>query len=180
MTAEQGAEPRSAYAEAFIEGLRDADVRIVAGLPESHLIDVFRSLESGIAGIRYVPVSNEAELPGIVAGAYLGGKRALMLMENSGLRQACEPIARFAFAHNMPLVMVMSFRGDLGEPNWWGHNHAQTMEPLLDALRVPYRIIRQVDQIGWAIGAAFRHADASQWPVALVMAGECVSGGAMP
>jgi sulfopyruvate decarboxylase subunit alpha len=165
------------YAAAFMQGLRDAGVSIVAGLPESHLIDVYRHLESGASGIRYVPVGNEAELPGIAAGAYLGGQRALMLMENSGLRQACEPIARFAFAHNMPLVMVMSYRGDLGEANWWGHNHGQTMEPLLDALRIPYRIIRRIDKVGWAIGAAFAHADASQWPVALVMAGECVNGG---
>jgi sulfopyruvate decarboxylase subunit alpha len=170
-------EPLPPYAEAFMQGLRDAGVSIVAGLPESHLIDVYRTLENGAEGIRYVPVGSEAELPGIAAGAYLGGKRALMLMENSGLRQACEPIARFAFAHNMPLVMVMSYRGDFGEPNWWGHNHAQTMEPMLNALRIPYRIIRRIDKVGWAIGAAYAHADASQWPVAMVMAGECVAGG---
>jgi sulfopyruvate decarboxylase subunit alpha len=42
----------------------------------------------------------------------------------AGLRQACEPIARFAYCHAMPLVMAMSFRGEWGERNWWGHNHA--------------------------------------------------------
>lgn len=163
------------YAEAFIDGLHNAGVTLVAALPESLLEHVYRQLPT-TDGIRYITVSNEAELPGIVAGAYLGGKRALMIMENSGLRQACEPIARFAFSHHMPLTMVMTYRGDWGEPNWWGHNHAQTMEPLLNALRIPYRIVNRIDQLNWAIDGAFRHADASQWPVALVLTGACVNG----
>lgn len=164
------------YAEAFIGALHSAGVEVVAALPESLLKHVYRRLATDSA-LRYVPVTNEAELPGIVAGAYFGGKRALMIMENSGLRQACEPIARFAFAHHVPLVMVMAFRGDLGEANWWGHNHARTMVPLLDALRIPHWVIRRRDRIAGAIDAAFKHADASQWPVALIMSGDCVNGG---
>ena len=75
-------------------------------------------------------MTNEGELPGIVAGAYLGGMRSLMIMENSGLRQACEPLARFTLSHQVPMVIVVPYRGDLGETNWWGHAHAQTMEPV--------------------------------------------------
>ncbi len=126
--------------------------------------------------IKLVRVSNEADLPGIVAGAYLGGARALMIMENSGLRQACEPIARFAFAHHVPLVMVVSYRGDFGEKNWWGHNHAQVMQPLLEALRIPLRVVDRIDQLRPSIAKAFDHSIASQWPVCLALTGECTEG----
>src|SRR5262249_29068021 len=124
------AEPKDlpAYAKVFMEGLKEANVGIVAALPESLLAGIYRACAADNA-IRYVTVSNEAALPGIVAGAYLVGKGALMIMENSGLRQACEPLARFALGRSVPMVMVVSFRGDLGERNWWGHNHAQTMVP---------------------------------------------------
>jgi sulfopyruvate decarboxylase subunit alpha len=97
-----------------------------------------------------------------------------MIMENSGLRQACEPLARFALGRSVPMVMVVSFRGDLGERNWWGHNHAQTMIPILEALRITYRIISKIDELKPAIAKAFLHADSSQMPVALVLTGECV------
>ena len=117
------------YAQLFVEGLKEANVTVVAAVPESLLAGVYRICANDNT-IRYIPATNEAELPGICAGTYLAGKKGIMVMENSGLRQACEPIARFAYCHAMPLVMAMSFRGEWGERNWWGHNHAQTMEPI--------------------------------------------------
>jgi sulfopyruvate decarboxylase subunit alpha len=164
------------YAEVFLAALHRADVRLVAAVPESLLKAVFAALPHE-PGIRYVRASNEADLPGIVAGAYLGGMRALMMMENSGLRQACEPIARFSHAHHLPLVMAVSHRGDFGETNWWGHNHHQVMVPLLDALRIPLRVVDRLDRVEPELRRAFVHADASQWPVCLAFAGECVEGG---
>lgn len=161
------------YAHLMIEGLKEAGVTIVTALPESLLRGFYRAVAQD-QDIRYIRVSNEADMPGILAGAYLGGKRAVMVMENSGLRQACEPIARFAFTHHMPLVMLMAFRGEFGEYNWWGHAHAQTMEPILNALRVRFRFIRQLSEIKPDIKRAVRHADSGQWPVALIFSGECV------
>jgi sulfopyruvate decarboxylase subunit alpha len=169
------AEAIAPYAKLFLEGLHEAGVSIVAALPDSKLASIYRACAAD-PQIRYIPVTNEAELPGIVAGAYLGGKRALMVMENSGLRQGCEAIVRFAYCHAMPLVMVMSYRGDLGEPNWWGHNHAEVMEPLLNALRIPYFFVARHPEIKPAVAKALVHADASQWPVALIFREDCVDG----
>jgi len=162
------------YGRSFIEALHYADVRIVTAVPESRLKDVFQALPNE-DGIRYVPVTNESEMPGVVAGAYFGGVRAMMLMENSGLRQACEPITRFAYAHKVPLVMAVTHRGEFGEPNWWGHNHSQVMIPLLEALRIPYQRLSTIDSLSESIDSAFVHADASQWPVCLILEGECVA-----
>jgi len=161
------------YAKLFMEGLKEAGVSVVCAVPESLLAGIYRGCARDNA-IRFIPVTNEAELPGICAGTYLAGKKAIMVMENSGLRQACEPIARFSFCHAMPLVMALSFRGEWGERNWWGHNHAQTMEPILNALRIPFRFISKLSQIKPAIGKAYYHADSSNWPVAMVFTGECV------
>ena len=110
--AETGADAPE-YARLFVEGLKEAGVGVVAALPESLLKTVFRLCAEDNA-IRYVQVSNEADMPGICAGTYLAGGRALMIMENSGIRQACEPIARLAFQHAMPLVIAMSYRGEWG------------------------------------------------------------------
>jgi sulfopyruvate decarboxylase subunit alpha len=160
------------YARLFMQGLHDAEVSLVAALPESLLKSIYQQCELD-EKIRYVLVSNEADLPGIIAGTYLSGKKGLMIMENSGIRQCCEAVARFSFCHHMPLVMVMSYRGAFGERNWWGHNHSQVMSNLLETLRIPCNFISQLDEIKPSIGKAFRHADASQWPVAMVLTGAC-------
>jgi sulfopyruvate decarboxylase subunit alpha len=161
------------YARVFVEALVANDVFLVATVPDSQLLSIHRLLREQ-SKIRYVLASNEADLPGLCAGAYFGGKKAMMIMENSGLRQACESISRFAFTHQVPLVLVMSYCGDFGERNWWAINHGRTMEPLLNALRIPFRILDDPADLEANIGRAFRHADASQWPVALVLTGACL------
>jgi sulfopyruvate decarboxylase subunit alpha len=160
------------YAELIVQGLKEANVKIVACLPESLLKKLYPMLASD-KDIRYVQVSNEADLPGIVAGAYFGGKRAVMLMENSGIREAAEPIARLTFGHRIPLVMMMPHRGDLGEDVWWGHGHSEAMVPMLDALRVRHWMVYKLEEIVPSIRKAMLHADAGQTAVALIFGGEC-------
>jgi sulfopyruvate decarboxylase subunit alpha len=160
------------YAELLLEGLKEANVKIVASLPESLLKKVYPLLQND-KDIRYLGVSSELDLPGIVAGAYFGGKRAVMIMENSGVRQACEPLARLIFGHRIPMVMIMPHRGDLGEDVWWGHGHSETMVPTLDALRIRYWRVRELREIKPYIKKALLHADAGQVSVALIFEGEC-------
>jgi len=166
---------RSNYSELMLDGLLDAGVSVVTAVPESLLRGAYHLLEK-TDRLKYVKVANEAEMPGICAGTYLGGGRAVMIMENSGLRQACEPLGRLSFAHHVPMVLFMSHRGALGEKNWWGHNHSQTMEPILEALRFPYWYVTRLDEIQEHITKAWDHADSSQWPVTLIFGGECVEG----
>jgi sulfopyruvate decarboxylase subunit alpha len=164
---------KAGYAEFMLDGLLEADVSIVTALPESLLRGTYQLLER-TDKLRYVRVSNEAEMPGICAGAYLAGKRSAMIMENSGLRQACEPLTRLSWAHHVPMILFLSNRGALGEKNWWGHNHAQVMEPILEALRFPYWYVNELNDIKPHITKAWDHADSSQWPVALIFGGNCV------
>jgi sulfopyruvate decarboxylase subunit alpha len=160
------------YAELIVQGLKQAKVEIVACLPESLLKKLYPMLEKD-EQIRYIPVSSEIDLPGIAAGAYFGGKRAVMIMENSGIRQAAEPIARLTFGHRIPLVMLVPHRGDLGEDVWWGHGHSETMLPMLDALRIRHWFVYKLDEIVPSIKKALVHADAGQVAVALIFGGEC-------
>ena len=60
------------YARTFIEGLKEAGVELVTALPESLLKSVYK-LCAEDPYIRYIPVTNEGEIPGICAGAYVVG-----------------------------------------------------------------------------------------------------------
>lgn len=160
----------------LVAALEEARVALVAGVPESMLKDTYSALASHPL-IRYINCANETDAVGIVVGAYFGGQRAVAIMENSGIRQACEVIARLGITHQCPMTLIMPFRGALGEKNWWGDTHAVTMEPILQALRVRYEFVSDPGGLAGSITKALDHADAAQRSVALILTGECLEGG---
>ena len=126
--------------EKVIAGLKGAGVSVVCYLPDSLLKDLYPALDRD-PDIRTIRVTNEGEGAAICGGVWLSGKRAVLVMENFGLRASIEPLARMGMGAGIPVVMLMSYRGDLGENNWWAIPHGMTMEPLLNAMRIPYRIV---------------------------------------
>jgi len=160
--------------EEILGGLREAHVSVACFLPESLMKELYPALVASV-DIRAIPVTYEGEGAAICAGVWLSGKRAVLVMENSGIRSSAEALARLSLGARIPVVMIMSYRGDLGEPNWWAIPHGITMEPILHALRIPYRIIRDIQHIRPAIKEAYRTAYASMNHVALVMARNVIS-----
>ena len=161
---------RKAAADLVVNGLKDAGVSFLATLSESWLFEVHRQV-SADPYFTVVPVANEADGVGICAGTWLGGKKSAILMENSGLRVACEPLARL---QGIPVLMLMSYRGDWGDPPWWAASMGATTEPLLTALRIPYRVVRREEEIVPSLARAVRSLNAYRSHVALLFGTELV------
>jgi sulfopyruvate decarboxylase subunit alpha len=160
-------------ADLIIEGLKEAGVKIVCTLPDSYLKEVYQKVAAD-PDFEHMPVTTEWEGASIAAGVWLTGKRAVLVMENSGLRVATEPLARLGLTHGIPVVMLMGYRGDVGEDQWYAIPHGITMEPLLHALRIPYTIVRKEEEIKRAILNAYKTADNSKYHVAVAFSGEIV------
>jgi sulfopyruvate decarboxylase subunit alpha len=159
--------------DAVIRGLKRAGVSIVCYLPESLFKELYPALDAD-PDLRTIPVTNEGEGAAICGGVFLSGKRAVLVMENSGLRASVEPLARMGLGAGIPVVMLMSYRGDLGENNWWAIPHGITMEPVLQALRIPYRVVREEAAIETAIADAYASAYASYYHAAVALGGSIV------
>jgi sulfopyruvate decarboxylase subunit alpha len=159
--------------DAVIRGLKSAGVSVVCYLPDSLLKELYPALDAD-PDIRTIRVTNEGEGAAICGGIFLSGKRAALVMENSGLRAAIEPLARMGLGAGIPVVMLMSYRGELGENNWWAIPHGMTMEPLLNAMRIPYRPVNQESDISRAITDAFSWAYSAYYHAGVVLAGEVV------
>lgn len=164
---------RADAVEAVIRGLKRAGVSVATYLPESLMKELYPALDAD-PDIRTIPVTNEGEGAAIAGGVFLSGKRAVLVMENSGLRAATEHLARLGLGAGIPVVMIMSHRGDLGEANWWAIPHGITMKPLLDALRTPYRIVDTPGEIEQAIVDAYRWSYAAYHHSAVVIGGSNV------
>lgn len=161
---------KQASAKLLVQEMKAAGINFVVQLPDTGLAQVY-SLVSNDPAFQFVPVTNEGEGAGVAAGAWMGGKKSILCMENSGLRVASETLARLGLGNNIPVLMLMSYRGSLGDGNWWAQNHGIVMEPLLHALRIPYAILSRDEEIEGSIQRARRTLEASKYHVAVIISG---------
>jgi sulfopyruvate decarboxylase subunit alpha len=159
--------------QAVIRGMKRAGISTVCYLPDSLFKELYPALDAD-PDIRTIRVTNEGEGAAICGGLFLSGKRAALVCENSGLRAAIEPLARMGMGAGIPVFMLLSYRGDIGENNWWAVPHGMCMEPLLGAMRIPYEVVRKEDEIERAITGAVSLMYASYYHVAVSLSGEIV------
>jgi sulfopyruvate decarboxylase subunit alpha len=98
--------------------LKDAGVSIVSALPETWLVHLIRMAEDDSA-MQLVRLAKEEEGVGISAGAHLAGARSAMLMQNHGFLASVNGIVSCAQLYRIPLLMLISQRGDFGERDPW-------------------------------------------------------------
>jgi sulfopyruvate decarboxylase subunit alpha len=84
---------------------------------------------------------------------------------------AIEALARLGIGHGIPVLMIMPFRGDLGDKDWWAQAHGTTMKPLLEAMRIPYRVVEHEEEIVPTITNAWETLYSSKYPVAVIIGG---------
>ena len=97
--------------EQLIHELKNAEVDVVCGLPCASLKKLILEFEKGVEDITYLPLTREEEGIGICAGIHFGQKRAVMLIQNSGLGNSANAIASLSNYYDLPLVFLISQRG---------------------------------------------------------------------
>ena len=100
--------------EAIYNGLKDNGIDFVVSVPCVNLTKILNMLDED-DDITHIPVTREEEGVGICAGAYLGGKKPAILMQNSGLGNSINALKSLTELYEMPLLMIMSHRGTEGE-----------------------------------------------------------------
>ena len=100
--------------EAIFNALKDVGIDFIVSVPcvnLSRLLDMINEDDE----IIHIPVTREEEGLGICAGAYLGGKKPAILMQNSGLGNSINALKSLTELYEFPLLMIMSHRGTEGE-----------------------------------------------------------------
>jgi len=132
-------------AKLVVQGMKEAGINFAVGVPDAQFIEVYKMAEQD-PDIQYVGAANEAEAAGISMGAWLGGKKNALVIATSGLLVATYHIARINLLHEIPLLILIPYRGDLGDPRWLGM-YQKTTEPALKAMDVPYRVVRRPEDV---------------------------------
>jgi sulfopyruvate decarboxylase subunit alpha len=150
------------------DALKGAGIRLMSALPETWLVHLIRMAEED-PDVTLVRLAKEEEGVGISAGAHLAGVRSAMLMQNHGFLASVNGIVSGAQLYRIPLLMLISARGEFGERDPWQTEGGLVTRHVLDALRIPVDCIDRSDEVARQVAKAQTLAYAASRPVALLL-----------
>lgn len=163
------------WAKHVAAALRRNGLELFATVPDVVVGQVLDHLAAD-PGCTVVTVCREEEGLGLLSGAYLAGVRGALLMQNSGLGNCINTLASLNVASQIPVVLVISHRGDLGEFNPAQVPMGQATGPILDLLGIRHVVPRTVADVeAWTDGLV-RLGYTRSLPVALVLPAELTGG----
>jgi sulfopyruvate decarboxylase subunit alpha len=75
-------------------------------------------------------------------------------------------------AFGVPMLLLISHRGELGDERWFSVPFGWGTKPLLDSMRITHRSVEKVEDVSVAINNAVKSMNSMQAPVAILFAGE--------
>lgn len=123
-----------------------------------------------------VTVCREEEGLGLLSGAYLAGKRGALLMQNSGLGNCVNTLGSLNVASQIPVVLVISHRGDLAEFNPAQVPMGQAAERILDALDIRHLMPRSIPDLEAQADGLIKLGYTRSLPVAFLLPAELTGG----
>lgn len=128
------------------ETIKDVGINLLLILPDNMiqgLIEVINEKNE----IRKITITREEEGMGIAAGAYLGGIKPALLMQNSGLGNSINAIKSLLQLYKIPILLIMSHRGGEGEKIMAQNQMGQVTFNLLECINLKYFIVNSVKTI---------------------------------
>src|ERR1700716_1328626 len=144
---------------AVYDALKASGVRLVSALPETWLVHLIRMAEDDPEMI-LVRLAKEEEGVGISMGAYFAGVRSALLMQNHGFLQSINGIVSGAMLYKMPLLLLISDRGHLGEKDPWQTEGGRYTRRVLEALNLVYDELSRPEEAGVKVERALTLANA--------------------
>lgn len=142
------------WASAVCDGVHAAGIRDVVYVPDNPLSHVLGDLEARFRDVRLMLATREEEAFGIAAGLYLGGKKPAVMLQSSGLGNSLNAITSLLIPYQLPTLLVISMRGDLGEWNSAQVPMGRAIREILDAIDVPHTTVESAATTAQAVRLA--------------------------
>ena len=150
----------------IIGDLLENGVDFVTSVPCKQLAGVIEVLDHTQA-ITHVPSNKEDEGMGLCAGAYMGGMRPAIIMQNTALGVVMNTLATLIQFYQIPLPMLISYRGEVGESVACQVEMALHTKAILNQLNIPtYHFHHPNDVV--ELPGILRHTQMCRKPVAIL------------
>ena len=164
-----------AWSDSFLKVLKDNDVRLVSYVPDNVLTPLLKGVTSDNY-FRSICTTREDEAIGVVSGAWMGGMKSVLMMQTSGFALVANALASLSVASQIPVVMVISERGTLGEFQVAQQLVARTVRPVLDSLGIAHHTLDDEATMPFIVDRSIKQAFMTQCSVALILSPLMTSG----
>ena len=169
MTNEQAQTGVVLHPQSIISELKKNKVTHVVWLPDSETNFMYQQILAE-PSLDLIPVAREGETMAIAAGLWVGGKRPVVLIQNTGIFESGDSIRGLGLDVNQPLVMLIGYRG------WDRHgvtrdSAAKFTEHILHAWGISYYLV-EADGDTSRISLAMEEAEHTSRPVAVLVGTE--------
>jgi sulfopyruvate decarboxylase alpha subunit len=106
-----------AWQESVFRVLKKAEIRQVAYVPDAGHAHTIQQAKDD-PGMRDIVLTSEEEGVALAAGAWLGGDRAVLLMQSSGVGN-CVNMFSLLESCRFPFLTIVTMRGEYAEFNPW-------------------------------------------------------------
>ena len=154
--------------EIVVEALKANDIRLIPYVPDNVLKPLIAAIHADPFFTAFT-TAREEEAVGIVAGGAMAGMRGMVLMQTSGFATLANVLASLPCAYQIPVLLMVSERGTLGEFNIGQNMVARTMRPVLECLAVENHTMTRLDEVEFIIDRSITQAVATQAPCAFIL-----------
>ena len=158
-----------AWAYGICAGLRAGGCREVVYVPDNPLSHILNVLTREYPDVRRTLATREEEAVGIAAGLYLGGARPALMMQSSGLGNTLNALGSLLIAYQIPVLFVISMRGDPGEWNAAQVPMGRAVVPILNSFGIQHRVIENPSEAEEVIRSTALLAFSTRHPAACLL-----------
>lgn len=151
-----------------VETLKAHNVRLIAQVPDKVLAPLIKRLCADDF-FTVINPAREEEAVGIVAGACMGGLRGMVLMQTSGFATLPNVLASLVQSYQIPVLMMISERGALGDHQAGQVAVCRTMRPILQCMNIENHSLTSLDDVAFVVGQTIKQAFSTQAPAALIL-----------
>ena len=120
----------------IVKDFVENNIEFVTTVPCKQLAGVIDKIDES-PDIYHIPSNKEDEGIGLCAGAFMGGKRSAIIMQNTAIGVTVNTLVTLTQFYRLPLPMLISYRGELGEPVACQVEMAVHTKALLAQLHIP-------------------------------------------
>jgi sulfopyruvate decarboxylase alpha subunit len=140
------------WSDDVFRAMQARSIALVCTVPDgglTHLLELVGAERT----MRLVTLTTEEEGIGITTGAWLGGQRAMIAMQSSGVGNCINALG-LPTAYRAPCLMLVTMRGQWGEFNPWQVPMGQAVRPALEAVGVKCFPVDRAEEVGETFAAA--------------------------
>ena len=153
--------------------LKEGNVRQIAYVPDAGHSHVIRSAIAD-PDIQDIVLTTEEEGVAVVSGAWLGGERAVLLMQSSGVGN-CVNMFSLLRAADLPFFTLVTMRGEYAEFNPWQGPMGKATQGALELMGIHVLRAAHADEVEEVVSAGLDAAFEAGEKVAVLL-GQSVIG----